>query len=93
MTDAAENLVATFPAQAKWREKNPKAVWAQRALRSAIKSGLISPEPCSVCGQEPAEAHHPSYDRPADVVWYCRRHHREEHRRLKCEAAEPGRTA
>jgi hypothetical protein len=41
--------------------------------------------PCEVCGSPFAEAHHPDYDRPMLVNWYCRKHHQAEHRRLKCE--------
>jgi hypothetical protein len=75
-----------FPAQAKWRSRNPQKLWAQRALRAALKMGLIQPKPCQRCGAEPAEAHHPSYDRPAYVVWLCRRCHRGEHSRQKSGA-------
>ncbi|OWK20737.1 hypothetical protein AJ88_26180 [Mesorhizobium amorphae CCBAU 01583] len=67
---------------------NPKAIWAQQALRSALKRGLIIQMPCKECGALDAEAHHPDYDRPLDVDWLCRLHHRREHLRLKCEAAQ-----
>ena len=67
--------------QAKWRERNPQKVWAHVALHSAIKRGLVVPQPCEVCGVEPAEAHHPDYHRPMDVRWFCRLHHKAEHRR------------
>jgi len=76
-----------FPSQAKWRQGNPKATWAHQSLRSALKRGLIIQQPCKVCGDLDAEAHHSNYDRPLDVDWLCRLHHRHEHRRLKCEAA------
>jgi hypothetical protein len=66
--------------QAKWREKNPQKVWAHAALRSALKRGLLTATPCEVCGEEPAEAHHPDYDRPMKVRWLCRHHHRAVHR-------------
>lgn len=72
--------------QARWAAANPQAVWAHQALRSALKRGLVIQEPCRVCGALDAEAHHPDYDRPMDVDWLCRRHHKAEHRRLKCEA-------
>lgn len=65
--------------QKRWREANPKKVWAQRALRSALAAGLIQQQPCAVCGEYAAEAHHPDYDKPADVVWLCRRHHKATH--------------
>jgi hypothetical protein len=71
--------------QDRWRQANPKAVWAHSALRSALRRGLIIQMPCEVCGSPFAEAHHPDYDRPMLVNWYCRKHHQAEHRRLKCE--------
>jgi hypothetical protein len=44
----------------------------------AVARGTIIPQPCFVCGAE-AEAHHPDYARPRDVVWLCPDHHREVH--------------
>ena len=73
--------------QKKWNDANPKARWAQQCLRSALKRGLIIQGRCEVCGDLNAEAHHPDYDRPMDVRWLCRTHHKAEHRRLRCEAA------
>lgn len=74
------------PRQHKWRQAHPKQTWAHQCLRSALKRGLIIQEPCQECGDPNSEAHHPDYDRPMDVVWLCRAHHKAEHRRLKCEA-------
>jgi len=85
MSDTTPVTNKAFGSQAKWRDKNPKAVWAQAALRSALKRGLAIAKPCEVCGAEPAEAHHPDYDKPAEVIWLCRLHHKAEHRRMKAE--------
>lgn len=84
VTDEAQK--APYAPQAKWRERNPKAVWAQAALRAAIKRGIVEPQSCVVCGDPKAEAHHPDYSKPADVVWLCRRHHKAEHRAMTAEA-------
>lgn len=65
----------------RWKNANPKAVWAQQALRSAVRRGLIIQEPCAECGSSFAEAHHPDYDRPMVVRWLCRLHHRQAHRK------------
>ncbi|RUX24234.1 hypothetical protein EOA13_31405 [Mesorhizobium sp. M7A.F.Ca.US.011.01.1.1] len=62
--------------------------WAHAALESAIRRGLVERKTCRVCGADKADGHHRSYDRPLDVDWLCRLHHRREHKRLKCEAAE-----
>jgi hypothetical protein len=79
-----------FARQARWRERNPLARWAHVATASAIRRGILTPEPCRVCGKEPAEAHHPDHRNPLAVEWYCRLHHKAEHQRLKAEAAETG---
>lgn len=65
-------------ATARRRARNPKQFRARHAVKKAVLKGLIRPLPCFVCG-EPAEAHHPDYDRPLDVVWLCRAHHRQAH--------------
>lgn len=67
--------------QQKWQLDNPKAVWAHSCLRSAIRRGLITPEPCAECGAEPADGHHDNYDEPMNVRWLCRRHHRAVHKK------------
>lgn len=69
-----------YRAQAKWRANNQRAVWAQKALHSAMRRGLVEKQPCAICGDEKSEAHHPDYSRPADVIWLCRKHHRQAHR-------------
>lgn len=66
--------------QAKWRAANPKARWAHVALQSALRRGLVERQPCAVCGDPKSDGHHPDYDRPADVVWLCRTHHKLAHR-------------
>lgn len=82
MTDAANPPEASpvkHPRQAAWRERNPQSTWAHMALRSGLRRGLVVPQPCEVCGEPRAEAHHPDYDRPLDVVWLCRPHHKAAH--------------
>lgn len=69
--------------QHKWRRSHPKATWAHQCLRSAVKRGLVIQIACEVCGDTDTEAHHPDYDRPMDVRWLCRRHHKAVHARLK----------
>jgi hypothetical protein len=67
---------------AEWRESNPSRRAAQVALGNAVRSGKVIPQPCFVCG-EAAEAHHPNYDAPLDVVWLCPPHHKQAHALVK----------
>ena len=85
----AENSNHGLTSQAKWAARNPKATWAHACLRSALKRGLLQRAPCEVCGSPDVDGHHDNYDRPMDVSWLCRRHHKAHHAgTLVCEAIE-----
>jgi hypothetical protein len=49
-------------------------------VQNALRLGILAQQPCEVCGAEKSEAHHPDYDRPLEVQWLCRAHHRARHR-------------
>lgn len=61
-----------------WRKKFPERRAAQQAVSNAIRAGKIVPLPCFECGEK-AEAHHPNYDAPLDVIWLCPTHHKQAH--------------
>lgn len=58
---------------------SPAKFRARIALNSAVRRGLLSRQPCEVCGAEQVEGHHEDYSRPLDVRWLCSQHHRELH--------------
>lgn len=77
-TDAGKN--SHKKANKKYSENNPKRKAACMAVSNAIRSGLLKPLPCFVCGStEQIEGHHPDYDSPLSVVWLCMPHHKEIH--------------
>lgn len=78
--DKTASSTSSLSRQQKWALDNPQAVWAHAALRSAIRRGLIVPEPCAECGAEKVDGHHDDYDKPMAVRWLCRRHHRAMHK-------------
>lgn len=81
-----QNPTATdLSPQAKWRSRNPLAVWAQSATRSAIRRGILERKPCAICGDPETDFHHDprAYDQPLRGTFLCRRHHKAEHKRLK----------
>jgi len=42
---------------------------------------LVRPKKCSRCGYAGGiEGHHPSYDKPLDVIWLCLWCHQQEHK-------------
>lgn len=66
--------------QQKWRRANPLRYAAHLHVETLKRLGILSPQPCEVCGEK-AEAHHDDYSRPGDVRWLCRLHHRQFHLR------------
>lgn len=80
--------------QENWGRRHPMARWAHRAMESALRTGIIDRGPCEDCGAVHGvdgvivDGHHDpkagGYDRPlASIRWKCRRHHRQEHARLR----------
>lgn len=61
---------------------------AQSLLWKAIDRGEVVQQPCEVCGCEKADAHHPDYNKPLEVMWLCRKHHREWHNNNEPKRAE-----
>jgi len=62
----------------KYEAKHPHKRAAHNAVRRAIVSGRLTPQPCVKCGKK-AQAHHNDYSKPLQVVWLCPRHHAEHH--------------
>ena len=69
---------AHLRANESYRLRHPKRYSAKNILNAAVRDGRVIPQPCFICGAE-AEAHHPDYDRPLDVVWLCDHHHKQAH--------------
>lgn len=63
----------------KWIKENPTKLSAQRKARWAKKKGDLIQEPCEFCDSEEVVMHHDDYDKPLDVRWLCKVHHREIH--------------
>jgi hypothetical protein len=73
------DLVRAYNAKstrARYRIKKHTGIFAvYHLVARAVKAGVITPEPCRICGGRDVEAHHEDYKKPLDVLWYCRRHH------------------
>lgn len=69
-------------ASARWEARFPERRKAQVVVSNAVRDGLLVPQPCWCCGEK-AEAHHPDYGQPLDVVWLCTTHHKEVHAMAK----------
>jgi hypothetical protein len=67
----------------KWKKENPEKCKAQRLLRYAVKIKIIDKKPCEVCGKKnKIVGHHPDYSKPLVVIWLCRIHHAEIHKKI-----------
>ena len=45
--------------------------------RARLAGQVLQKEPCEVCGNPIAEAHHDDYSKPWEVRWLCKKHHEE----------------
>lgn len=63
---------------ARWKQSFPERRAAHNKLAAALKKGVVERLPCWVCGGK-AEAHHPDYSSPLNVVWLCAGHHKQLH--------------
>lgn len=63
---------------ASYHAEHPMRRKARISVGNAVRDGRLVPQPCFVCGRK-AEAHHPNYDEPLDVVWLCPSHHKQAH--------------
>ena len=72
-----------------WRTADKRRTRCHSAVGNAVKSGKLERLDCSVCGAKKSLAHHESYDKPLEVVWYCQIHHKERHKQMAIEGLEP----
>ena len=80
-TDAYK--IASAKAHAKQKLKAPHKVSATVAVNNAVRDGRLFKEPCFVCGDADAQAHHSHYGEPLMVTWLCRKHHAELHKEFR----------
>lgn len=57
--------------------RNPEKLHAQQLVAGALRRGqMVRARTCSACGVPcKADAHHPDYTRPLEVVWLCKKCH------------------
>lgn len=73
-----EKLAARQARDRRKRAAHPEKIRARKIVQKAVARGAMKKLPCSICGVD-AEAHHPDYEKPRDVIWLCPEHHREVH--------------
>lgn len=73
-----QGKLATKKAHQNYVKNYPLRRAASIIVGNAVRDGRLQKLPCFICGKE-AEAHHPNYEKPLDVIWLCNQHHREVH--------------
>lgn len=68
--------------QRKMRKTHPRKYRANQKISYAVKHRQILKQPCMVCKNPKAQAHHPDYRKPLYIKWLCFKHHRMEHNQL-----------
>lgn len=74
-----ERRAAKLIYQKRRRSRFPHKDKAHYLVGNAIRDGRLIRQPCEVCGDAQAQAHHDDYFKPLDVRWLCFVHHREVH--------------
>lgn len=76
---------------AEWRKADKRRGHCHNAVARALRSGKLAHKNCEWegCDREDSYAHHESYDRPLDVIFYCQPHHKARHKQMKLEGIEP----
>ena len=80
----AENMRATRPKHGELPLDKRKKANCRAHTKVYIKRGKVLVMPCWICGEK-AEAHHEDYSNPKDVIWFCREHHLEWHKKAHLE--------
>ena len=72
---------AQIKKEMRMREKYPEKRFARNEMTKAICRGDLKRKPCIMCGNSKSEGHHEDYNKPLDVIWLCKKHHTELHRK------------
>lgn len=69
-----------LPVRPSWRTRpTSRIIIAHAMVRDALVAGTLAKQPCCICGQPKADAHHEDYQRPNWIAWLCNIHHRRRH--------------
>ncbi len=63
------------------KARAPEKAKCRERFNNAVLRGLITRQPCRVCGSLRSEGHHADYSKPFEVDWLCSLHHKAEHRK------------
>lgn len=65
----------------KYAESNPENIKIYQKVKYALRVGKIIKSPCKYCGEfHDVIAHHSDYNKPLEVEWMCKFHHKAWHK-------------
>ena len=68
------------PKHSELSEEQRKKANARSYANCYKRRGLLKQEPCKTCGDENSQMHHDDYDKPLEVIWFCRKCHLDHHK-------------
>jgi len=71
----AAYMRANRPKYSELSEEERRRSCCRSYTHTLIKRGQLQREPCIRCGSPYAQAHHPDYSDPRNIVWMCRECH------------------
>jgi hypothetical protein len=75
--DTSKRRQQRLEASRRHRQRHPEKERARSLLAYHVRKGYIVKQPCCRCGNTKAQAHHPDYSKPLEIVWLCRACHME----------------
>jgi ribosomal protein S27AE len=78
----AEYMRLNRPRHSQLTDEQRKKANARSYAHVYLKRGKIQKQNCVKCGSDNSQMHHEDYDKPIEVIWYCRICHLELHKNL-----------
>jgi hypothetical protein len=76
-----------------WLAENKLKKKAHQAVAYAIQTKRLIRQPCERCNTtQNVVAHHEDYNKPLDVMWLCKQHHKERHMEIDKENKDKPKT-
>lgn len=70
----------------KYKYTDKEKQTARNKITHGLQNGTIKQELCKICGEKETQAHHHkgyAKEHQLDIIWLCKKHHLEEHERLR----------
>ena len=62
------------------KQRYPKETKVREQTYEKIRTGKLVKQPCEICGDtKNIQSHHDNYNKPDEINWLCRNHHKKLH--------------